>query len=989
MSSALLRRAVPAVRWAIAACALAFAPASATAQSLSSGAIAATIVDDRGLPIPEATISLERAGIAFRTAETDRAGRVRLGLLAPGRYAVLAEQLGYQPVRATGVTVIAGGESRVTIRLARRPPPITSVEERVAEVTISGGSSAGGIAGSDLVTLDRRTDLSDLSRHGTTFLTAWDGRDGLALGGNALAASYQRAVIDGIEETILRHPGLPAEPATLPLFARLGIDQGALLGYAQDAEWRGAPGGLLTAQSRRGGSRLAISPWAAFSPASVGGRALDNPADSSAMSIQAGATLGGPIKGDSGAWFLRFDYQQLERPTAAPFEGVDAAAVIQGVRPQAAEALAPWLAPTVRRWKGGSGSGRVDYRLGRNAVLAVRGGLASWTEENPQAGIEAVSGAGARLEAKDFSFGGTLALTGADWTSETRLGVRSSRREWLGADAPFTGLVGDGLAFGGAFTLPGLFKESGIELSEAITYRTGDHTLKVGGAAQRRGITSDWVPGIGGRFDFGDATRFGTSRGAWYAASRSGEVEDLSVMEAGLFLQDVWQATATLQLFGGVRYEIQTLPTDVIETHAGWGQVSGRLNALVPTDRKGNPAPRAGFQWDVRGGGRTVLRGSAGLVSGRYDLAALAEASQYDGDVTVRRATGELTWPAGPANATARTALTYFAPEVRRPRAFHGELALVQAVGTGTLTLQGAYHHTDFLLRREDANRAVAPLATASDGRAIWGELEQYGGLLTPAVGSNRRFREFDAVHVFTSTGYADVYEATVAFEQRFGARLALHAEYTWSKSEDNLVGQLSADPADRLSPFPVGTDGADWDVARSDLDIPSRFAATLRWGGDGSPIGLAARFRARSGLPFTPGFPRGVDANGDGAGGNDPAPLAGANLGTACDGGGDGMAARNACRDPMVRSLDLSAQIALPVGGARRVLLTIDGFNVVGTGTGLYDHAAVKVNPAGTITTGQGGRLVLPLVANENFGKLLSRRGEARTLRIGFRVEN
>ena len=34
-------------------------------------------------------------------------------------------------------------------------------------------------------------------------------------------------------------------------------------------------------------------------------------------------------------------------------------------------------------------------------------------------------------------------------------------------------------------------------------------------------------------------------------------------------------------------------------------------------------------------------------------------------------------------------------------------------------------------------------------------------------------------------------------------------------------------------------------------------------------------------------------------------------------------------------------------------------------------------------------GRTVVPMVVNDNFGTLLSRRGEPRTLRIGLRVEN
>ena len=68
---------------------------------------------------------------------------------------------------------------------------------------------------------------------------------------------------------------------------------------------------------------------------------------------------------------------------------------------------------------------------------------------------------------------------------------------------------------------------------------------------------------------------------------------------------------------------------------------------------------------------------------------------------------------------------------------------------------------------------------------------------------------------------------------------------------------------------------------------------------------------------------------------------------------------------------------------------LLVDAFNVVSTDIGLFDHAAVLVDAAGSLTYNSAGQLVLPLKANDNFGKLLSRRGEARAIRIGFRMEN
>jgi hypothetical protein len=350
------------------------------------------------------------------------------------------------------------------------------------------------------------------------------------------------------------------------------------------------------------------------------------------------------------------------------------------------------------------------------------------------------------------------------------------------------------------------------------------------------------------------------------------------------------------------------------------------------------------------------------------------------------------------AGATvAGPSLAFFGDRVRKPRSFTGELSLTQQLGRGTqLTLVGGYRHADYLLRREDMNLPVAPLATANDGRPIYGTLTQYGALVSPAIGSNRRFAGFDAAYGFTSTGYSDSYDATLRLDRQLSRGVAVSAAYTWSRTEDNLVGQLSADPADRLSPFPAERGADAWEAGRSDLDIPHRVAATitLRPGNDG-PLTMMARVRHRSGLPFTPGYRGGVDVNGDGSSGNDPVGLTGAPSGLAaalasagCAASTSGVAGRNSCREDAVSSLDLSFAIALPTGG-RRVSLTLDAFNVVATATGVVDRAALLIDPTGTITTTTAGRTVLPVMVNDNFGNLLNRRGEPRTLRFGLRMEN
>ncbi len=878
----------PATSWTLSvlACAgLALGAAPLAAQSLTIGRLVTTVVDERGAPVPDVTVTVERQGVAFRVLTTDHAGQIVVTGVAPGQYAVLAEQLGYQPVRARGIAVVAGGTSQVTVRLRHHPPPITSVEEETASAVISGGADASrAIVGSGLSSLAYRRGVTDLVRDFSRIGPAGDGRDGVAGPGAGLPPGLARLEVDGFPEALLRHPGAPAEPVTAPLFDRQDMQQLVVTDFARDVEWRGTLGTLLSAVTATPPSRTTFTPWATASSARLGGRSADNPGDSAAYSVQAGFFAGGPIKGDTAGWTLSATYQQLADPTADPFTATSSAGEPADLGAIRADALANgrtdvtrWTVPTVRRWKGGSGMGRIDWQLGPTASLAFRAGGAAWKEDNPQYGTGLSNGAGSALDASDFSGAATLSVNGETVLSETRLGGYASKRNWSGAGLPYTALVADGVALGTDATLPGNFKESAFDLGETVTYQGGAHELKGGGSFTLRHVTDDWVPESTGSYLFGNVSGFGADQGAFAQAIASRPAQSLSISDAVLFGQDTWQASARLQLFGGVRYLVEHLPSGAVAVDAPWELVAGIANNTVPKQSKGVLGPRVGFVWDADGSGRTLVRATTGLEDGGYDVAALAEAARDDGDVTVRRLTGDLTWPMVGSASTAPvtgTRLTLFGPDVRMPRTYKTSVSIEHALGAGTrLVVSGLYAHTNYLLRRVDVNRIQAPLATAADGRSVWGSLQQYGALIVPAVGSNRRFSEFDMVYGLSSTGYDDDYEATVSLDRQLARGLSVDVSYTWSRTRDNRPGAYAPNPADRLSPFPDGLNGASWDIGTSDLDIPHRAVATVQYASGGAmPLTLAARYRYRSGLPFTPGFPQGVDVNGDGSGGNDPA---------------------------------------------------------------------------------------------------------------------
>ncbi|MGE3526994.1 MAG: hypothetical protein AB7I33_13815, partial [Gemmatimonadales bacterium] len=468
-----------------------------------------------------------------------------------------------------------------------------------------------------------------------------------------------------------------------------------------------------------------------------------------------------------------------------------------------------------------------------------------------------------------------------------------------------------------------------------------------------------------------------------------------------LFLQDVWTPDPAFQVMAGVRYELQKLPDNEIGLDTAWVNASGIRYSTAPKDNN-NFSARLGFVWDLQGRRTWVLRGGGGLYYDVADLALFSEAALYDGGVTVRRGLGTFSgWPALPDSAGAPVSgkrLALLNLDYRTPRTTKWDISLGHVLRGGvSLEVSGAYHHSDFLPRREDLNRLPAAAGMTVDARPVYGMLVQQGGLVTVQPGSNRRFGEFDLVSGISPTGFSDYYGVSITLARPAVTGLSLAASYTYSRTDDNWLTAPSGDPADLLSPFPERTGGSDWTDGRSDFDIPHRVSANAAYHFQGRlGLVLGARYRYRSGYPFTPGFRRGVDVNGDGSGGNDPAFLNAAIPGMAQLLSDNGCLAdqvgtfadRNSCRDDGQHALDLHLDFGVPAGGMGRIRVMVDAFNVVATTTGIVDHAALLVDPAQSLTVDGAGNVAIPFVANPHFGQLLVRRTAPRVVRLGLKVD-
>jgi hypothetical protein len=970
--------------WAGIAGALAIAAAlvsarAAQAQSVTSGAIRGVTLDTSGIPVRDASVTLTHHATGWvRTIITDGFGRFRSPALPPGRYDVRVEQLGFRPLVVLDVSVSPAAAVALSLRLVPAEPPVTQADtvayvEGALHASLARGSWNPGTALADLADPEGRVaslaSLASLSSGG--------------LGLQGLPDRMGVVGLDGIPLPVASHPGGSSTDLSTLNEPYLSLDH-AEVTSGTDAEWSGFGGGLVSAFS-------AQAPRAAqFRAYADGG---------SGGSWRGGAVLGGPLVRDTALALIGVDIRRLRTDLAAPWPSdTEAALAVAVARDSLGEDLSGYLRRQTRKTDVVTAFGRFDWQVADGQSVALRAAVTNNTSSDFALGPDRPVGLGSSLNARDISgavrFDSRLASRLA---AQVSFAVDRSLRDYGASPLPGTVIVSDALSAGSDAALPGHFERNSTRASAALLFRVGSHELKGGFQAAWTNHDIRYDPWRDGVFYFGSAADLGLGRGAFVQSVGGAPAANFSISSSGLFLQDSWTPVTDLNVLLGVRIEGESWPTTGVAPDGSWLALTGLSNAVVPR-LKSQVSPRFAFTWSAAQH-KWLLRGDAGVFAEGVDPWLLAEVLTHDGTAAFRRGVGTLgLGPAAPDSTAAPVTgpvLAMLNPGFQAPRTSRASLSLARNFASGTtIQVSGQYRHTVFLPRRSDLNLAAAPQYTDQFGRPVYGTLQQIGSMLVATPGSNRRFGSFDRVYAIDPSGFSDYWAATVAIERLRERGLSAWVSYTYSHTTDNTPGLAGTLPDAQLSPFPGSTGASDWRDGRSDLDVPHRLALGAELATHG--VKVAALLRVRSGLPFTPGFRPGVDANGDGAASNDPAFVSDTIAGAAAVLGQwsclsrqlGGFAARNSCRGPVIASFDMRFTWVrvFDVGGAP-VSLVVDALNLVRSNDGVVDNALYLVDPSQTLTT-SGTVVTVPLVANPNFGKLLQRRSPGTVLRAGLRFD-
>jgi len=187
---------------------------------------------------------------------------------------------------------------------------------------------------------------------------------------------------------------------------------------------------------------------------------------------------------------------------------------------------------------------------------------------------------------------------------------------------------------GGSGSVPNFKLENTFNPGVNFTKVLSRHTLKWGFQLIRRQITDFQTNNGNGSFSFSpqftsDPNRAGATgdpMASFLLGTASAIQQDfllawvgIRTVETGAFVQDDWQVTERLTLNLGLRYELDTPPSEVADRMGNFDVTTGKpliagfnsnRNANIPYDRN-NLAPRFGFAYRLRN--TTVVRGGYGI----------------------------------------------------------------------------------------------------------------------------------------------------------------------------------------------------------------------------------------------------------------------------------------------------------------------------------------------------------------------------------------
>ena len=751
-------------------------------SNTSAGTLRGQVTDPSGAVIPNTTVSALPSGGQARSVTTGKTGSYEIGNLAPGKYTVTATAQGFAVFVQNDVDLASGEVKQFNIALdINVQQEKVDVESGGATLDTSPANNAAAIvlSGKDLEALPDDPDelQSDLE----------------ALAGPSAGPNGGQLYIDGFTggqlppKSSIREIRINQNPFSAE-YDKLGYGRIEVFTKPGTDKYHG--------QVSIEGNSSAMNSRNPFL-----GDAAQAPYDS----VIYMGNIGGPINKKTSFFF------NVQRRNIDEIAVVNATILDSNLQPAPFNASVP--NPRTRT----NLSPRIDYQVSKNNTLTARYQFYRDTQENAGVGGFVLPEAGYDTTSTEHTVQiSDSQILGAKAVNETRFQYLRDNSSQNPLSTALGINVLDEFKGGGATSGTEKDSQDHYELQNYTSISQGKQFVKFGARLRAIHEVSMSSAGFNGTYTFSDLTSFsnGTPRQLSINAAPGGVVPSVPVtmVDAGLYVQDDWKVRPNLTLSGGLRFETQ----NAIHDHADW-------------------APRLGFAWGLGGGGKsapkTVLRGGFGLFYDRFTEDLILNADRENGVIQQQFVVPDPSYPIPPpvTSLPATTQAIYqINSHLRAPYIMQTAFSLerqVTKIANLTVSYLNARGVHQFLSLNTNAPLPGGPYSSEAPPFPSEGPIYQY-----------------------VSDGFFRQNQLITNFNIRAGTKVSLFGYYSLNYANSDTTG---------ASGFPSNQYDVAADYGRASFDIRHRVFL-------GGTVGLPRGFRLSPFMIFNSGSPYNVTVGQD-----------------------------------------------------------------------------------------------------------------------------
>lgn len=899
-----------------------FATLAVSAQVTTSG-INGSVVDDAGQPLIGATVIAVHlpSGTQYGAA-TNVDGRFNIsGMRTGGPYTVTVSYVGYQSVEYTDITLSLGTSYTLDAKLNESTEleaivVVSTASDRFNQNKMGAATNYDNAAIAKVPTINRSVyDIAKLTPQASS-----PKGGGVSLGGGS--NRYNSFQIDGIVSndvfglsgTGTNGGQTGANPISLD-----AIEEIQVVVAPFDVRQGGFTGGGINAVTKSGTNEYKGTAYTYYNNQSfygtTPGKDVKDRKNLSDQSTQIyGATIGGPIVKDKLFFFVSGEYS-LETYPSTYYVGYPGMQVSSEVANALAAKYKEYTGvdaggygPRDIDTKSGSLLARVDWNINKNNNLSVRYNFLDASKDksaNYQTTLNFGS-AGYKQVNRTHSLVAELnSRLSENISNELRVGwtmVRDYRDPMAAAGAPLAVIknVGADLTSKGNTTVNiGTEAYSGANrlnqdiytFTDNLTFYSGEHAITVGTHNEIYNLYNLFMRNSTGTWTFNSVDDFLNDRASQFSYNYSDVAltgtptwgPNLKAGQFGLYVQDEWRASQNFTLSYGLRIDLPVFfsqpMTNVEFNRSEYAQKHGVRTGETPAT-KVLWSPRVGFRWFLDDTHRTLVRGGAGIFTGRvpfvwimnnFTNTGVAMLSSTKNAVT-DPGTGEITTPAhgfGEPPATdgrgSNPEINVVSKNFKYPQVFRANLAVEHDFGSGWSASFEALYSKTF------NNIYYQNLVAEDHGKKLYAiDAAHATGANTTTYYDTPGSADYYGIYALSNTNKGYSYSLSVTLQKHFAFGLDLSAFYTYGRTKAINDGMSSQAASNWGKNFAVRSNSPE--LAWSFFDIPHRVTAQVSYTKRyakyfGSSISLI--YQGFSGQRYSLTYNDNTDYNGDSYRGN------------------------------------------------------------------------------------------------------------------------